>query len=183
MNKQLTIKRITNECTNERYEINKNKIQDKIEQKLYTELEYFFKDNLKDIKYLVSNNIFCKIELIQNCFEFSISDNISFCLNLSKLESDISNNCCDGIQVFFNNNDLQINNLYLYDKIINSKMFKYYYYIIYSILEGIKYKTVGILEAYENENYEIEEDNENYTYIDKDLISEIWNSSVSFIIE
>ena len=177
------IKRITNKCTNEKYEINKSKIQNKIEQKLYSELKYFFKDNLKDIQYFVSNNVFCKIELIQNHFEFSVTDNISFCLNLSKLESDISNNCCDGIQVFFNNNDLQINNIYLYDKIINSKMFKYYYYIIYSVLEGIKYRTARILETYENENYELEEENENYININDDFINETWNSSISFIIE
>ncbi len=170
-------KRITNECTNEKYEINKSNLQDKIEQKLYTELECFFKDNLKNINYIVSNNIFCKIELIKKHFEFSVSNNIDLCLDLSKLESDISNSCCDGIQVFFNNNDLQINNLYLYDKIINSKMFKYYYYIIYSVLEGIKYKTARILEAYENE------EDEDYTYIDEDLINEVWNSSVMFIIE
>ena len=177
------IKSIRNKCTNEKYEINKSKNQNKIEQKVYNELEYFLKDNLKDIQYFVSNNVFCKIELIQNHFEFSISDNISFCLDLSKLESDISNSYCDGIQVFFNNNDLQINNLYLYDKIINSKMFKYYYYIIYSTLQGIKYKTAAILESYENENYEIEEDDENYIHIDNDLIDEVWNSCVSFIIE
>ena len=171
-------KQIKNKCTGKMLKVLKTVTQDKIEQKLYSELEYFFKDNLKNIEYFVSNNIFCKIELIQNHFEFNISDSIDFCLDLSKIESDISNNCCDGIQVFFKDNDLQINNSYLYDKIINSKIFKYYYYIIYSILEGIKYKTAGTLESYDLEEY-----NEDYTYIDKDLINEVWNSIVSFIIE
>jgi hypothetical protein len=155
---------IKNICTNKKIIVSSGVLFEKIEKCFDKQLEYFFQDNFKDINYLVSNNIFSKLELNCNNLEFKISDNLMIEYDIRNLISNIANNCCDGINVEFNNNNLQITNLYLYDKIVNSSYFKYFEVLLYNKFEEINYKIANTLNNLECEQEYISFDEKNDIY-------------------
>ena len=184
MNK-LEYKNITNKCTLKKLKVLKTVTQEKTEQKLYNELEYFLKYNLKSFTWGCSSSYYWNIELIQKAFEFNFSNKIIIDYDISKLKSNVASNSCDGINIYFNNDNLQCTNLYLYEKIVNSDLFKYYEYIMYSIIEGICYHTAVYLNNCEDINCSLDDDesNEDYIFINNDFISDVFNSKIEYIIE
>ena len=177
------IKQIKNKCTGKMLKVLKTVTQDKTEQKMYTELDYFLKGNLKSFTYGCSSSYYWKLELTNKRFEFNFSDKVMIDYDISCLESNIANNCCDGINIYFKDNNLQATNLYLYEKIVNSDLFKYYEYIIYSIIEGICLHTAIYLNNVEDLNSTLEEDSEGYTYINNDFLSDVFDDKINYIIE
>ena len=108
-------------------------------------IDNFLSGNYKKFSYGVSSSYFYDYEFLNNSFEVSIG-NIDIEYDITKLDSNIANNCCDGVIVRLKNQDLNGKG---YDKVVNSTLFKYFEVVVYNYIHELFGKMARACYEYE----------------------------------
>lgn len=161
---------LVNQCTREKIEIDYNHLVRMAKIQLENVLSQFMSFNYKKFNWGCTSSYFYDYEFLNNELEFTLG-NITIYYDLTKLISNVCNNCDDGVIISLKDVNLEGSG---YSKFINSNVFKYFELSVYLQLENLFDKMArGCHEL------EMNMDDDFNTEISNDTIEDMYNVFVS----